>query len=122
MTIIPPWVYAAGAAATVALSFGAGWQVRSWRCDAQVAAIERRLVEARDAAQARRDNASTTYEQNRAVVATEARTAPPTVRTIYRDLPPVPTACEPNSDALRVLDTALARTGTAAGEPVAAVP
>ena len=36
MNPIPVWAYIAGGALLTATAFGAGWQVRAWKCDAAV--------------------------------------------------------------------------------------
>ena len=120
--ILPPWAYLAGGALALTVAFGTGWTVRGWRCDAQIAGMERRLQEAADAAQQRANEASATYEEDRAAQVVVARDTVTQVRTIYRDIPAPPVECVPPAGATRLLDAALARTGASAGEPDAALP
>jgi hypothetical protein len=115
--IIPPWAYLAGGALALTAAFGTGWTVRGWRCDAQIASIERQLQEARDKAQDRADQSSTTYEADRAAQVVVARDTVNTVREIFRDIPAPPAECVPPADATSLLDSAIARTGTDTGEP-----
>lgn len=119
--MLPPWAYAAGAALTVSLSFGAGWQVREWRCEAAVAkqikAQAKVDAKARDTA----DKAAERYETGRAAREQASRTATAEIMEIYRDVP-IPYECAPAPDALRVLDAALAAAGAHPAKPAPTLP
>lgn len=120
--IIPPWAYAAGAAATVALSFGAGWQVRSWRCDAQVAAIERQLAAAVDSQRERLEQAAATAETIRDQADTRLSTDRTVIRETYREIP-VPTDCALRPAAAdRVREAIEAANRATTGLPTPAMP
>jgi hypothetical protein len=90
--IIPPWAYLAGGALALTAAFGTGWTVRGWRCDAQIASIERQLQEARDKAQDRADQSSATYEADRAALDTRAYETRTIIRETFREIP-VPAEC-----------------------------
>ena len=84
------WVYAGAAVAAVAIGFGGGWQVRSWKAgNDQAAALE---LAARDAARQaeRTDTAAVTYETKRAAGQTRTRVITKEVDRVvevYRDRP-----------------------------------
>ena len=106
--ILPPWTYFAGGAAALAIAFTGGWTVQSWRCNAKVAAITQQLQEARDKAQKGIEEASATYEADRAAQVVVARDTITQVRTIFRDIPAPSPDCTPPDNAVRLLDRALA--------------
>jgi hypothetical protein len=111
---MPLWGYVGiGSALVGALG---GWTVRDWKADAEAAEVQQALVEARDKAQKQADDQSVAYETTRAENAATARISTTTIREIYRDVE-VPAACEPDPDAVRLLDNALARTAPTASEP-----
>ena len=102
-----PFAWRVGAAlAAAALCFGAGFQVRGWRCDSQIAAIERAAVKRQAKAQANAHDQSTGYEQERADARESSDTREATLRTIYRDRV-VPVACEPDPRAVGLLREAV---------------
>ncbi len=113
--IIPPTWLAAGALALALAGFAGGWQVRAWRCDSQIAKIERAAEKARVRQQAQVEKAATDYETERhdANQATSIRERE--IRTKYV---PVPGTCDPGDSVGRVLDDALADAArSASGEP-----
>jgi hypothetical protein len=111
------WKLAFGLLAIVA-SFGAGWRVSALRCDARLAKIERAAEGKRARQQATVNRKATDYEREKSNVIDRG----PEIRTIYKDRA-VPAACEPEPDAVRVLDAARAEAnGRASGQSGAAVP
>ena len=115
--IVPPWVYLAGGALALGISFGAGWKVRAWKCDAAlVAAVKvgvKETKEQQDAVHA--VAAQHAQETDDAAQATQVRQLE--IRTIYKDRV-VAADCEPPADALGVLDRGIeAATARAGGKP-----
>lgn len=109
-----------GGLSLVVGAFG-GWQVRSWRCESQIARIEREAVEAREAYRAQMEAAATDYETFRAgneKAAVETRTR---IREIYRNVE-VPADCALGADSVRLLDEARIRANQATGQSGSAVP
>lgn len=122
MTLIPPWAYAAGAAVLVAASFGAGWQVRAWRCDAQVAALERTINAAVDRQRDRLDQSAATAETIRDQADTRLSETRTIIRETYREIP-VPSDCALRpaaADGVRAAIDAANRATT--GQPSPAMP
>ena len=103
--------------ALVLTAFGAGWQVRAWRCDAALLKQERAAAKALAKAQAQVEASATSYEQDRSQGYVDTVRRQETVRTIYRDRP-VHGSCAVPDDARRVLDDAVASANaSASGEP-----
>lgn len=98
-----------GYVAAGAILIGAigGWTVRDYKADADMAKIERQLREAQDKQRALADKASSEYERGKAERTTETQRTQDKIREVYRDIE-VPANCEPPSDALRLLDEAIA--------------
>lgn len=115
------WCLAGALAASVA-AFGAGWQVRAWRCDAALSEALQQAEKQRAALQAQVELQSTNYEGERADASVDHTTRETTIRTIYRDIA-VPADCAVPDAARSVLQGAIDRANArSAGEPVAAVP
>ena len=120
--IIPPQFLAIGAGVAILAGFAGGWQVRAWRCDAQISKIERAAEKARARQQANVEKAASDYESER-TYANEATTIREReIRTVYQNRY-VPGTCDPGDDVGRVLDDALqAANGGSPRESGAAVP
>lgn len=101
-----------GAIGLAAVGFGAGWQVREWRCDAAVAEVLKDAVKAGDEAEADVAAAATDYEDIRANITESAVTERTVVREIYRDIE-VPADCAVDPAARGVLDAARNRANAA---------
>lgn len=110
---IPITWCAAGALAVAVGSFGAGWQVRSWKADSHLAKIERKAEAERARLQTIVETQATSLEQERAHVIDRTRE----IRTIYRDKV-VPAICEPEPAAVSLLEQARAESNARiTGEP-----
>ena len=122
MIPLPPWVYAAAAGALVLGSFGAGWKVRGWRCDAATAQALAQAAKERDRLTAQANTASAQYEATRAALGEIAPIEREKVRVIYADRQ-VPADCALPADARSLLDAARNRSNAAtAGQPVVPLP
>lgn len=120
--ILPPWTYAAAGLATLALGFGAGWKVESWRWSASLLAQEVQAEKDQAAAQAHSDQQATTYEGERDEARDQASSREAQVRTIYKTIT-VAGDCAVPAPARSVLDDAVAAANArAAGKPGAAMP
>lgn len=121
MTPLNPVMIYGGLALTV-IAFGAGWQVREWRCEAaQTAALEA-AAKNRDKAEDAVGVTAAEYEVDRASVATQAARERVIVQEIYRDVE-VPSDCAVDPAAVGVLERARERANAAtAGELGATVP
>lgn len=105
------------AAALALLAFGAGWQVRSWRCDAALLKVERANAKAISAMRAKADNASAEYETERETIHVDRDKRGERIRTIYRDRQ-VSGDCALDPDATSVLREAVDAANTArTGQP-----
>ena len=104
-------------------SFGAGWQVRTWKANSDqlkaVAAAEKKRIEA----EARLDAQALTFENERVALAQRGVDIRSTIREIYRDVPAPPASCAAPDAARRLLIDAGA-TGPARdpGQPSGGVP
>lgn len=120
--MIPLWGYAAGGLLVGVVAFGAGWQVREWRCEAAVAKTYKAGIERGKEQQAAVHAQSVTYEQERADAVVQTNTYERELRTIYRDRT-VPVECAVPDTAVGVLERAVdSANARARGEPSAAVP
>ena len=116
-----PLVIYGGLALTV-IAFGAGWQVRDWRCDAARTAALEEAAKVEDKAEDAVAEDATAYEDTRAAIEQSAVTERVTIREIYRDIE-VPADCAADPAAVGVLEGARDRANAAAaGELGAAVP
>lgn len=95
------------AAGSILIGAIGGWTVRDYKADADIAKIERQLREAQDKQRALADKASSEYERGKAERTTATQRTKDRIREVYRDIE-VPANCEPPSDALRLLDEAIA--------------
>ena len=112
-----------GGLLVAAASFGAGWQVRTWKANSDelkaVAAAEKKRIEA----EARLDAQALTFENERLALAQRGVDIRSTIREIYRDVPAPPASCAAPDAARRLLIDAGA-TGPARdpGQPSGGVP
>lgn len=112
-----------GGLLVAAASFGAGWQVRTWKANSDelkaVAAADKKRIEA----EARLDAQSLTFENERLALAQRGVDIRSTIREIYRDAPAPPASCAAPDAARRLLIDAGA-TGPARdpGQPSGGVP
>lgn len=95
------------AAGSILIGAIGGWTVRDYKADSDMAKIERQLREAQDKQRALADKASSEYERGKAERQTATAQTQDKIREVYRDIE-VPADCEPPSDALRLLDEAIA--------------
>lgn len=107
-----------GALALSAASGFAGWKIAHWQRDsAELEAVNKQTEKGKER-QAKVETKATTLEKERADVIDRS----PTIRIIYRDRI-VPAACEPEPDAVRVLNQSRADANSRlARQPGAAVP
>lgn len=111
--MLPSPIMLYGGLAITVLAFGAGWQVRDWRCEAaQTDALED-AAKNEDKAEAVVDVAATEYEVDRAEVAVQAARERVIVQEIYRDVE-VPSDCAVEPAAVGVLEDARERANAAA--------
>lgn len=112
-----------GGLLVAAASFGAGWQVRTWKANSDelkaVAAADKKRIEA----EARLDAQALTFENERLALAQRGVDIRSTIREIYRDVPAPPASCAAPDAARRLLIDAGA-TGPARdpGQPSGGVP
>lgn len=118
--IIPPWAYVAAAGIGLTASFGAGWAVRGWRCDAALLESQRAEQKAFNDQLAHQQDESAGYEQSR-TTGTERKDASATqIRTIYRDKIVSPDCALASHSVLQSrIDT---ENATLTGQPRGAVP
>lgn len=101
----------AGAALVAAFSFGAGWKVQGWRCDAANNAAIKAAIAAKNAAQGKVNEAAKTYEVKREQARIEYREITKTVDKIV-DRPVYLNRCL-DDDGLRVLSDHIDRANAA---------
>lgn len=102
-----------GGLALTVIAFGAGWQVREWRCEAaQTDAVEA-AAKNEDKAEDAVGVAATEYEVDRATVAVQAARERVIVQEIYRDVE-IPSDCAVEPAAVGVLEAARERANAAA--------
>lgn len=94
----------AGAAGLILAAYG-GWQVRSWRCESQIAEIQREAMEAEDALRAQMEAAAIDYEAFRAGNETAGTRTQTKIREVYRNVE-VPADCAALPDAVVLLNRA----------------
>lgn len=112
-----------GALLLAAASFGAGWQVRTWKANSDelkaVAAADKKRIEA----EARLDAQALTFENERVALAQRGADIRSTIREIYRDVPSPPASCAAPDAARRLLIDAGARGASYdPGQPQGGVP
>ena len=85
MLPIPSNIRIALAAGVALASFAAGWQVRSWRCDAALRDYEQAVQAEMDKRQQRYDAVSAQYETERTDGQQQHTTRVDRISTIYKD-------------------------------------
>ena len=102
------WPVAAIGISLLLAGYG-GWTLRDWRCDAQIAAIQRELQEARDKQAKQADEASSGAEIAREAQDARSIETRTVIRETFREIP-VPAECAAPvavADSLRAsVDTA----------------
>lgn len=121
MVIIPLQAKLIAGALGLAVAFGGGWSVRSWKADSDALEAKQDADKARDAAVKLAYDASASFEGERATIHVQAAEARSTVKEIYREIK-VPADCVVNPDGVRLLDAAIAPTGAASREPRSTLP
>lgn len=102
------------AAATFAVGITVGWKVKDWQCDAAYASALEKAEKQRKQLQGRIDEISKLYEEERNqadVVVSRDRVK---IREIYKDLPPVPADCAPDSRVVGMLQSSIGNANSAA--------
>jgi hypothetical protein len=105
------WIALAVGLGLVLASFGAGYKVRSWKCDAALLKVERANEKARAKMQAQVEASAAAYETDRSEAHVNSITRQETVRTIYRDRQ-VSADCAVPDVARSVLDDAVSAANT----------
>ena len=120
MVFNPLMVY--GGLALTAVAFGAGWQVREWRCEAAQTDALKAAVKNEDEAEKIVADSAKTFEADRTTIEIAAANERVIIREIYRDIE-VPADCAVDPAAAGVLDGAIERANAAAsGELSTTVP
>ena len=119
--IIPLQAKLIAGALGLALAFGGGWSVRSWKADSDALEAKEDADKARDAAVKLAYDASASFEGERATIHVEAAQARSTVKEIYREIK-VPADCVVDPAGVRLLDQAIAPAGATPGKSSAALP
>ncbi len=120
--LIPPQLFAGGAAVAVLAGFLGGWTVRDWKADAdQIASVEKAAKWA-DEARAQGLAQGTAFAQFQAGNQQQAAADRQTIRETYREIR-VPADCAVPAPAAGVLEDGVRRANAAAaGEPRPALP
>lgn len=114
-------ITAAIALGAAVVSFGAGWQIRSWKCESALLAQQEAAQKAFNDQLAHQNEESAGYESERAAAHTETVTREEKLRVIYQDRP-IAGDCAAPDDARGVLDDAVqAANARASGKSGAAV-
>lgn len=85
--LLPPWAWGAMALVALAIAFGSGFQVASWKCDAAKTAALEAQQKAFDRQLAKQNDIASQYETRREQARQEGIARETQVRTIYRDVP-----------------------------------
>lgn len=119
--MIAGWqITAAIALGAAVAAFGAGWQIRAWKCESALLAQQEAAQKAFNEQLAHQHDESTVYEGERNDGQQRERTAATEIRTIYRDRIVSPDCALASRGVLqREIDAANARI---AGQPGSAVP
>lgn len=113
MLPIPSNLVIGGALALTAAAFVAGWQVRSWRCDAALRDYEQAVQAEMDKRQQRYDAVSAQYETERTDGQQQHTTRVDRINTIYKDRI-IPADCAVPDDVRRLLVEAVTSANTSA--------
>lgn len=100
-----------GALCVTVLGFAAGWQVRSWRCDAALRDHEQAVQAEMDKRQQRYDAMSAQYEAERTDGQQQHTTRVDRINTIYKDRI-IPADCAVPDDVRGLLVEAVASANT----------
>ena len=113
--------YALTGLAAAVLAFGGGWTVRGWKADSDALEAKEQAEKAQLEAikQAYDAGAATVAEEQRIVIASGS--AQGRVREIYREVQ-VPAQCDVPDAGKRLLDEAIAATGSSPAQPDGTVP
>lgn len=116
----PLLIYTAGGA--LLLGLFAGWTVRDWKADGDLAAEAKRQEVARERAQAKVNTSAAQYEALREQIEPARVEVRTNIREIYRDVK-VPTECAAPDTVVGLLDTTRRNADSAAsGEPRVELP
>lgn len=119
--IIPLQAKLIAGALGLAVAFGGGWSVRSWKADSDALEAKQDADKARDAAVKLAYDASASFEGERATIHVQAAEARSTVREIFREIE-VPSDCAVPAAGVGLLDQAIAPAGAVAGQSGATLP
>lgn len=111
MLPIPSNLVIGGALALTVAAFAAGWQVRSWRCDAALRDYEQAVQAEMDKRQQRYDAVSAQYETERTDGQQQHTTRVDRINTIYKDRI-IPADCAVPDDVRRLLVEAVTSANT----------
>lgn len=111
MLPIPSNLAIGGALALTIAAFAAGWQVRSWRCDAAMREYEQAVQAEMDKRQQRYDAVSAQYEAERTNGQQQHTTRVDRINTIYKDRI-IPADCAVPDDVRRLLSEAVTSANT----------
>ena len=122
--MIPLWGYIAGGALVAVVSFGAGWQVRSWKAGSDQSAALIKASQALKKAERDINRVSGLYEQEKAAAQTTSGERQTVLREIFHENTKViRTECAAPAAARSVLEDSVRAANTRArGEPEAEVP
>lgn len=122
--MIPLWAYGAGSLAIAVISFGAGWQTRTWKADSDELEQYEAGVE-RGKEQQQLVHLSAQLQEKESTDAAAASVERQTeIRTVYRTQRiEVPAECEPPAAVIGVLNHSIrAANARARGEPGGGLP
>lgn len=115
--MIDPRILVGAAGLSLVVGAFGGWQVRSWRCEASIAKIERQAEQARETMRTQMEAAATDYETFRAGNETAQVRTQTQIREVYRNVP-VSSDCAVPDDVVGMLNDAReAANSAASGEP-----
>lgn len=122
MPLIPPQFLIGGAAVAIIAGFLGGWTARDWKADAEAGRAAKALLDAKDAAQKRADEAASQFEALRQTIEPARTETRNTIREVYRNVE-VPADCAIRPDAAGLLEAARQRANAiAAGQPGESMP
>jgi 3-hydroxyacyl-CoA dehydrogenase len=102
------------AAGTLVIGAAAGYQVRSWQCDASYAKALEKANKQQAAKQKAVDDVSQAYEAQRDQANVVATERVDTIREIYKTAPAVPVDCSAPDAARRLLESSVSDANAAA--------
>lgn len=120
--IIPLWARLGAASLALAVSFGAGWQVRAWKADSDRLEQAGLVQQAIDLQRRAADAAAVGFEVSRAELDRQSYEVQSIIRETYREIP-VPAECAvPGAVADSLRDAVEGANRAAAGVAPPAVP